>query len=330
METIPTRRPQESIGQGDPTGNGRTAGSLGPEVPSTTQPERLLNLSPSRASDFKACPRLYRFRHIEKIPSVPTPAQARGTAIHLALERLFDSPAPSRHPDRLLELLETAWEETLQTDEYRELFTDDPQEQQKFHEKSREVAQRYFQVEDPRQIEPSAREKLVTLLIDGPSRNGPGELELRGIIDRLDTGPDGEVIITDYKTGRAPPLRFADSGFFALKIYALMIQQNLGKTPSSVRLLYLGNSVAYNLPVSERQLRGIKQQIQALWWAIERAIATDTFPTRKTRLCDWGSYQPICPAWVDEGSSDPGPEAGTDTDSPSADTVSGKSVTPAP
>ena len=53
-------------------------------------------LSPSRASDFMACPMLYRFRVIDKLPSPPTPATARGTLVHAVLERLFDLPAGER------------------------------------------------------------------------------------------------------------------------------------------------------------------------------------------------------------------------------------------
>ncbi len=274
-------------------------------------PEPVANLSPSRASDFKTCPRMYKFRHLEKIPSVPTPAQARGTAIHLALERLFDFPASDRHPDQLLELLETAWEETLDSEEYQDLFAGDPEGRDKYLRGSRKVAERYFRVEDPRRIEPLEREKFITLLVEDDSRNGrQGLLEIRGIIDRLDPGGNGDLVITDYKTGRAPPLNFADSSFFALKIYALMVQQDAGRTPALIRLVYLGNSVAYSLPVFDRQLRGVKQQILALWSAIERATATDVFPTRKSRLCDWCSYQSMCPAWTDQSPGEPSPTTG--------------------
>ncbi len=49
----------------------------------------LNTLSPSRASDFKTCPQLYKFKAIDKIPTEPTIYQARGTTAHLALERLF-------------------------------------------------------------------------------------------------------------------------------------------------------------------------------------------------------------------------------------------------
>ncbi|MDE0121749.1 MAG: PD-(D/E)XK nuclease family protein [bacterium] len=261
----------------------------------------LANLSPSRASDFKTCPQLFKYRHVDKLPSIPTPAQARGTAVHLALERLFLLPAAERHPERLLELFDVAWEETLDGDEYRELFAGDPESREEFHRSSRAVAERYFQIEDPRDLEPLERELHISLVIDdGKSRQDDDRrLEIRGVIDRLDPAPGGGFVITDYKTGRAPPLRFADSSFFALKVYALMIQENHHRTPDLVRLLYLGNSEVYSLPVSPTQLRGVKKQLQALWWAIDRAISTGTFPTRKTRLCDWCSYQPICPAWAD-------------------------------
>ena len=50
----------------------------------------LATLSPSRASDFKTCPQLYKFKAIDRIATEPTIHQARGTTVHLALERLFE------------------------------------------------------------------------------------------------------------------------------------------------------------------------------------------------------------------------------------------------
>lgn len=313
MEAAPATVLEETDTPGTPD---HPAGARPPEAPPgrdapdpVEEAGPLANLSPSRASDFKTCPQLFKFRHIEKLPSVPTPEQARGTAVHLALERLFLLSASERHPERLLELFDVAWEETLAEEEYRELFAEDPEGREEFHRRSREVAARYFQIEDPRRVEPLERELHISLVIDDgdSSEDDDRRLEVRGVIDRLDPAPDGGFVITDYKTGKAPPLRFADSSFFALKVYALMIQEEHQRTPDLVRLLYLGNSEVHSLPVFRTQLRGVKKQLQALWWAIDRAIMTDTFPTRKTRLCDWCSYQPICPAWVDQPSP-PGPD----------------------
>ena len=54
-----------------------------------------LSLSPSRASDFKSCPLLYRFRSIDRLPEPPSPAATRGTlrsfraAVSAAVSSLF-------------------------------------------------------------------------------------------------------------------------------------------------------------------------------------------------------------------------------------------------
>ena len=73
------------------------------EVPAPRRPA----LSPSRASDFKHCPLLYRFRAIDRLPETPSPAQVRGIVVHAVLEELFGLPAAERTPDRARD----AWNE---------------------------------------------------------------------------------------------------------------------------------------------------------------------------------------------------------------------------
>src|SRR5690242_7045242 len=83
-------------------------------------------LSPSRASDFKQCPLLYRFRAVDRLPELPTKAQLRGTLVHSVLERLFALPQPDRLPQRAKSLLEPAWAElSAERPEWAALFTGD-------------------------------------------------------------------------------------------------------------------------------------------------------------------------------------------------------------
>ncbi|MFV1960696.1 MAG: PD-(D/E)XK nuclease family protein, partial [Acidimicrobiia bacterium] len=97
-----------------------------------------------------------------------------------------------------------------------------------------------------------------------------------------------------------PPERYALSAFFALKIYALLIRKRTGETPKELRLLYLNGPTLYQLPIDDQQLDAMDVQLRALWKAIDRALATDRFPTRTGRLCDWCSFQEICPAFADD------------------------------
>src|SRR4051794_12430349 len=56
------------------------------------------SLSPSRASDFKTCPLLYRFRTIDRLPERKSSAAVRGTLVHTVLEKLYDLPPAQRSP----------------------------------------------------------------------------------------------------------------------------------------------------------------------------------------------------------------------------------------
>src|SRR3954451_18103232 len=83
-------------------------------------------LSPSRAGDFLSCPLLYRFRTIDKLPEVSSPAAVRGTVVHKVLEDLFDLPAVERTPAQAAEMLEPAWQAVLaEGAEVAELFRAD-------------------------------------------------------------------------------------------------------------------------------------------------------------------------------------------------------------
>lgn len=255
---------------------------------------RLETLSPSRAGDFKTCPQLFKFRAIDKIDEPPSVYQARGTTAHLALQRLFDDPDVDRTPERLFDLFREAWSEIRGDEEFDGLFSD-VEEEREWGLQSMELLANYFSIEDPTTFDPEDRELDMLEDLDG--------IVIRGILDRIDRDSDGRLVITDYKTGKAPPERYALPAFFALKIYALLIRNKLGETPKEVRLLYLNGPTLYRLPIDDRQLDAMDGQLRALWNAIDKAMAFDRFPARPGRLCSWCSYQEMCPAFADGGTA---------------------------
>ena len=248
----------------------------------------LETLSPSRASDFKQCPQLFKFKAIDKIETPPTVYQARGTTAHVALQRLFDDAPDRRTPARLYDLFREAWIE-LKDEEFSDLFAT-VEEERRWGLESLEILANYFGVEDPTVLEPLDRELDMT--------EGLGAITIRGILDRMEEGPNG-LVITDYKTGKAPPERYAIPAFFALKIYALLIRKRLGRTPVSLRLLYLNGPTVYEISVVDSQLDAMERQLQALWDAINRAITSQKFPPRPGKLCDYCQYRDICPAFAE-------------------------------
>lgn len=262
-------------------------------------PPSLQTLSPSRASDFKQCPKMYKLKSIDRIPTEPTVYQARGTAAHLALERLFQLEAQGRTPDRLYDLFREAWVE-LRDAEYPDMFAT-VEEERAWGLESMQLLADYFTIEDPTSFEPTALERDLVVPI--------GDMTIRGILDRMEeieeVKADGSkqtvLVITDYKTGKAPPERYATKAFFALKIYALLIRTLEGVTADRVRLLYLNGPTEYQLEINDAQLDAMQSQLEALWNAINKALVEDRWPTRTSALCDWCDFQQtLCPEFVDE------------------------------
>jgi putative RecB family exonuclease len=257
----------------------------------------LKTLSPSRASDFKTCPQLYKFKAIDKIPTDPTIYQARGTTAHLALERLFSYPAKERTPERLYDLFRSAWAE-LKPEEFDGLFAT-VDEERTWGIESLELLADYFRMEDPSSFEPIEREMDLTVDV--------GDMTIRGILDRMESitetdasGNHEVLVITDYKTGKAPPERYANKAFFALKIYALLIRTVKNITPDRVRLLYLNGPTEYTMDINDQQLDAMEKQLAALWGTINKAILSGIWPARTSALCDYCDFKKdLCPAWND-------------------------------
>ena len=259
------------------------------------------SLSPSRASDFMACPLLYRFRVIDRLPQTPSRDAARGTVVHSVLERLFDLPALDRTPERAAELLGPAWDDLRESEpELAQMFeagdgedhapADSDAALAAWLEECRTLLGRYFTLEDPQRLEPAEREVYVETLLESG-------LQLRGYIDRVDIAPTGEVRIVDYKTGRAPGERFEAKALFQMKFYALVLWRTRGVVPRMLQLVYLGSGEMLRYVPEERDLLATERKVQALWAAIERATKTGEWRPNKSALCGWCDHQALCPAW---------------------------------
>lgn len=261
-----------------------------------------VTLSPSRASDFKTCPLLYRLRAIDRVVEPPSPAATRGTLVHAVLERLFDLPAAQRTTVRARQLAVDEWARMLADDPtLAGVVAEGDDGADAWLADAGALLDAYFELEDPTRLEPAERELLLEVdLGDG--------LRLKGIVDRLDEAPGGELRVVDYKTGRAPNHLFEQRALFQLRFYALMLWRTRGRVPRLLQLVYLADGQLVRLEPHPADLEALERTLRALTAAIARATASGDFRPRRSALCGWCPHQALCPEFG--GTPPPMPEPG--------------------
>ena len=247
------------------------------------------SLSPSKVSSFKDCALAFRFSTIDRLPEPPSALAAKGTLVHRALELLFWEEEPGRRTlAAALDKLERARGEILGGDEFGDLGLSED-EAAEFVADAEALVRNYFVLEDPNAIRVIGTELLLEAQL--------GSLVLRGIIDRLELDDDGELVVTDYKTGKAPWIAQEQSRLGGVHFYAFLCERVFGRRPARVQLLHLREPIAISTVPSEQSIRGLEVRAKAVWSAVELACEHEDFRPRPSYLCDYCAFKPYCPAW---------------------------------
>jgi putative RecB family exonuclease len=246
-------------------------------------------LSPSKISAFKQCPLAFRFSVIDRIPEPPSAPASKGTLVHRALELLMLRPPTDRTPAAALADLDRARVELAGHPEFAGLNLTEA-ELDAFHADAARMVGRYFDLEDPARVRVVGLELMLTVSVGG--------LTLRGIIDRLELDADGELVVTDYKTGGSPRRGYEAARLGGVHFYSLLCERLLGRRPVRIQLMYLSSKpeVISTTP-SAQSVTGTERLALALYDAVERACAREDFRPNPGRLCDFCSFRAYCPAW---------------------------------
>ncbi len=259
-------------------------GELEPTAPPLTDAQGRIRLSFSRIDTYRTCPRKFRFRYVDRLPTLPSPHLSFGTSIHGALEAFHDRKLPEQPTeDELLGFLFEAWD----TRGFEELPR---QEQLAYYRHAQQVLRRYHARPWPADRTTAATEAWFEVPF-------AYEAVVVGSIDRVDVDADGGLHVVDYKTNRKARSRAEVASSLQLALYALACQHLYGSLPRTVALDFVVPGLTVTVPLDDLDLDAAREAVLVT----AAAIRAERFETLPNRLCDWCDHRTVCPAWEGEG-----------------------------
>lgn len=174
-----------------------------------------MEISFTRWRVYRECPWKYKLHFVDgrKIP--PTPKASFGLSLHRALEAWQSGGDDSL--EALLTALDGQW--------LSRGFADEAEEA-RWRGKAERALERFHADESARRARVVAAEKEFVWTL--------GRHAVRGMIDRIEQGPDGAYALVDYKTGPKVPAPEEVAADAQLRFYALGAKRGLGLSPATL------------------------------------------------------------------------------------------------
>ena len=248
--------------------------------------------SHSKLSTFEQCKLKYRFRYIDKIiPDIERTIESHlGSVVHSTLEWLYTEVKKNKLPtiDEVIINYSENWKEDYEEDipiMKKEMTVND------YFNKGIQFLINYYTKHKPFDDNTIAIEKGIIFNLDKE-----GRYKIRGFIDRLVYNlKNKEYEVHDYKTSSRLPSDESIENDRQLALYSIAIKEAFNHEK---RVMLIWHYLAFNKRIvskrTDEQLNQLKEETLNLIKEIE---STTVFPPRKSPLCNWCEYKPICPAW---------------------------------
>jgi RecB family exonuclease len=260
-----------------------------PQAESTVEKPAPILLSATRVKLYLQCPRQYRYRYVEEIPTPLTGALAFGKVIHQVLYNL--QLWAVTHGEPFTESIawydfSRLWAETVTTQNPLFKNADEPGE---YSALARLMLAGYVEAH---------REKPPPILLEYPFEiamqveDSGRKYLLRGVIDRIDYSQEGLVIV-DYKTGKRKPSPRQLQEDLQLTIYAFAAIQLFGQDVQQLVYYHLRDQSELMAARDESELQTLTQVTLP---QVADGIAGERFAPCPGYYCRFCDYRERCRA----------------------------------
>ncbi len=244
-----------------------------------------MRLSYSSLDTYQSCSLKYKYREIDKLPEEKSKEAVFGTLMHATLKFIHEPALIPPSVEQAIDYFGKHWN--------GDLFENELEERAAFVQ-GVEMIQRYYESNKIAEANPIALESRFSIEI---GTEATGKHIIAGVIDRIDRTRDGYEII-DYKTTKKMPSQDRVDNDLQLSIY---LRAFLARYPKewerldkiTVSLYFLKHGVKLSSTRTKAQL----EALDATFLEVIQAIEAGKFAPTLSPLCDWCSFQKICPLW---------------------------------
>jgi RecB family exonuclease len=252
-----------------------------------SMPRRLYSASPSKLLAWLDCPRRYRMQYLDRPRPAARSRRAHtsvGVATHNALRDFWDLAPVDRTPAAVERLVRQSW---------IDVGFRDPDQSAHWRARTTTRVTAYLRGIDRNQ-QPLGVERTVALRTE--------TLAVTGRVDRLDDR-DGELVVVDYKTGRA---RLTDDDArtsLPMALYAVAVAGMFRRSCARVELHHLSTGEVLVHEHTPETLARKVAEAESIASDLRRADAdyaergaeSPLFLPRVSPICTWCDFRAHCP-----------------------------------
>jgi putative RecB family exonuclease len=248
-----------------------------------------VRISPSMVKDYEKCPRLYKFRYIDKLPRQITPLLFVGTVIHSSLKELYLLPESS---DKTKEVLEKILRKIWSSSSDRKKVFKTAEEEKFWGIRALSLIENFivhfhplhtpYRLEEYHEV--SIKENVI----------------FYGRIDRIDIDEENKLHIYDYKIGSSP--KDAESFIskdIQLGMYGMMIRKKFLRDVVEGSYLFLSDGKKLTIPFTADYMTYILSYVEKV---VERLQREKDFLPRVSNLCPYCDFIELCPEGKEKSS----------------------------